>query len=84
MESWLNARGGADNDGSSAANSRHGATIRLHADASLTPGGCRIQADDTLLDATLETRIARALDALGGPGPDDHRPGDRKPGDPER
>jgi flagellar assembly protein FliH len=39
--------------------------LTIRADASLTPGGCLLRADDTILDATLQTRVARTLAAVG-------------------
>lgn len=43
-------------------------------DASLTRGGCRVMADTSQVDATLETRLATIIDAmLGGETPMDAR-----------
>ncbi len=68
IESWLARRdaevvstGATADDGA-----RGSARVRLRPDPTLTPGGCRIVADDTQLDATVETRIQRAFEALGG------------------
>ena len=43
-------------------------------DATLTRGGCRVMADTSQVDATLETRLATIIDAmLGGDAPMDAR-----------
>jgi flagellar assembly protein FliH len=43
-------------------------------DPSLTRGGCRVMADTSQVDATLETRLAAIIDAmLGGEAPGDAR-----------
>lgn len=52
IETWLSPRCGEGR-------------LAIRGDASLTPGGCLLRADDTLLDATVETRVARALAAVG-------------------
>ena len=41
------------------------ARLTIRADAAVAPGGCLLRADDTLLDATLQTRIRRTLAAVG-------------------
>ena len=40
-------------------------TLTVRADPSLAPGGCLLRADDAVLDATVQTRIARSLAAVG-------------------
>jgi len=62
LERWLDANVGD-------------AACSVRADASVIPGGCLVQVDDTTLDATLETRIRRAFEAVGastqdGPTPE--------------
>ena len=52
IEDWLRPRCG-------------GATLAIRADAALAPGGCLLRADDTTLDATLQTRIRRTLASVG-------------------
>ncbi len=42
----------------------------LKTDAALTPGGCRLESDLQLLDATLETRFAFLEETLAAPAPD--------------
>ncbi|HZH06309.1 MAG TPA: FliH/SctL family protein [Lautropia sp.] len=44
-------------------------TLSVRADPTLSPGGCLLRADDTSVDATLQTRIRRTLAALGVSGP---------------
>jgi len=49
--------------------SSSGHPFEIVEDASLTTGGCRVQADTSTVDATLETRLATIIDALiGGSG----------------
>jgi flagellar assembly protein FliH len=48
------------------ASSSSGHTWEIVEDASLTAGGCRVQADTSTVDATLETRLATIIDALLG------------------
>lgn len=52
IETWLRPRCGET-------------SLTVRADASLAPGGCVLRADDTVLDATVQTRIVRALAAVG-------------------
>lgn len=52
IETWLRPRCGET-------------SLTVRADASLAPGGCVLRADDTVLDATLQTRIVRTLAAVG-------------------
>ena len=52
IETWLRPRCGE-------------AQLTSRADAAVAPGGCLLRADDTTLDATLQTRIGRTLAALG-------------------
>ena len=40
-------------------------TLAIRADPSVAPGGCVLRAGDAVLDATLQTRIARTLAAVG-------------------
>jgi flagellar biosynthesis/type III secretory pathway protein FliH len=42
----------------------------LKTDAGLTPGGCRLESDLQLLDATLETRFASLEETLTAPATD--------------
>jgi len=43
---------------------RHEETWRIVEDESLLPGGCRVETEHSRIDATIETRIARAIDKL--------------------
>ena len=52
IEDWLRPRCGE-------------AQLAVRADAAIMPGGCLLRADDTTLDATLQTRIRRTLAAVG-------------------
>jgi flagellar assembly protein FliH len=52
IEAWLRTRGGDTQ-------------LSIRADAGIAPGGCLLRADDTTLDATLQTRIRRTLAAVG-------------------
>lgn len=40
-------------------------TLSIRPDPALAPGGCRLRADDAAFDATVQTRIARTLAAVG-------------------
>jgi len=52
IETWLRPRCGKTQ-------------LSIRADASVAPGGCLLRADDTALDATLQTRIRRTLASVG-------------------
>ena len=44
---------------------------QLHADASLTRGGCQLESERSRLDATVEARLAAVVDAVLGDDVDD-------------
>jgi flagellar assembly protein FliH len=44
---------------------------QLHADASLTRGGCQLESERSRLDATVEARLAAVVDAVLGDDGDD-------------